>query len=314
MPANSSSDRILRLQHVEVRVPDLELATAYYTEVLGLVETARDERDGADRVFLKCWDEREHHSVILRAAPTYGLDHMSFKLHAPEDLDHFTGKLEAAGVPVKRFAPRELGPGWGEAIRFEAPSGHLVELTHGTERVGNMLPMTNPPPRPQDLVGIAPPRLDHLFVMAEDVEAFTAFFCELLEFRLTEQILANDGHQLATFLEHSHTPHDIAVITGPNGALHHFAFWMDDWNGIRDAADTLAYHGVNIDVAPTRHGVTRGYTTYFFDPAGNRNELFTGGYWVDPDTEILTWTEDNFGKGLFYYENVVSQRFLRMHT
>ena len=26
---------ILRLSHVEVRVPDLELATAYYTEVLG---------------------------------------------------------------------------------------------------------------------------------------------------------------------------------------------------------------------------------------------------------------------------------------
>ena len=33
-------DRILRLQHVEVRVPDLELCTAYYTEVLGLIETA----------------------------------------------------------------------------------------------------------------------------------------------------------------------------------------------------------------------------------------------------------------------------------
>ena len=27
------SDRILRLQHVEVRVPDLELCTAYYTEI-----------------------------------------------------------------------------------------------------------------------------------------------------------------------------------------------------------------------------------------------------------------------------------------
>ncbi len=32
------------------------------------------------------------------------------------------------------------------------------------------------------------------------------------------------------------------------------------------------------------------------------------------DTEIITWTEQEFGKGLFYYENVVSQRFLRMHT
>jgi catechol 2,3-dioxygenase len=288
------SDRILRLQHVEIRVPDLELCTAYYTEVLGLIETARTE----NQVFLKCWDEREHHSVILREAPTYGLDHMAFKVAEAADLDHFTAKLEAASVPVKRYAARELGPGWGESIRFEAPSGHLVELTHGTERVGNMLPMTNPPPRPQDLVGIAP----------------TRFFTDILEFRLTEQILANDGHQLATFLERSHTPHDIAVITGPNGALHHFAFWLDDWNGIREAADTLAYHGVDIDVAPTRHGVTRGYTTYFFDPVGNRNELFTGGYWVDPDFEPITWTEEEMGRAIFYYHRQVNERFFTVHS
>ena len=33
---------ILRLGHVDIRVPDLELATAYYTEVLGLLEVARE--------------------------------------------------------------------------------------------------------------------------------------------------------------------------------------------------------------------------------------------------------------------------------
>ena len=42
-------DRILRLQHVEVRVPDLELCTAYYTEVLGLIETARASATGRTR-------------------------------------------------------------------------------------------------------------------------------------------------------------------------------------------------------------------------------------------------------------------------
>jgi catechol 2,3-dioxygenase len=52
---------LLRLSHIEIRVPDLELATAYYTEVLGLVETAREP----ERVFLKCWDEHQHHSVVL---------------------------------------------------------------------------------------------------------------------------------------------------------------------------------------------------------------------------------------------------------
>jgi catechol 2,3-dioxygenase len=292
------SDRILRLQHVEVRVPDLELCTAYYTEVVGLIEVGHEE----GRVFLKCWDEHEHHSVVLRQAPTYGLDHMSFKVAEQQDLDYYTEKIENAGLSVKRFAKGELGPGWGEAIRFEAPSGHLVELVWGMEKVGNLLPLTNPPPRPANLTGIAPPRLD------------TAFFRDVLEFRLTEQIIANDGHQLATWLERSHTPHDIAIVTGPNGALHHFAFWLDDWNAVREAADLLAFNGVTIDVAPTRHGVTRGYTVYFFDPVGNRNEVFTGGYWVDPDFEPITWTEEEMGRAMFYYDRQVNERFFTVHS
>src|SRR6266540_3849186 len=223
---------ILRLSHVEVRVPDLELATAYYTEVLGLLETGREP----ERVFLKCWDEHEHHSVILRYAATYGLER------------------------------------------------------------------------------IAPPRLDHIFVTAEDVDEGTRFFRDVLGFRLTEQVVADDGHQLATWLEVSHTPHDIAMVTGPNGGLHHFAFWVDDWNDVRAAADVLAYHGVPIDAGPTRHGATRGYTVYFFDAAGNRNEVFTGGYWVDPDHEPVTWTEAEMGRAIFYYEGAVNQRFLTVHS
>src|ERR1700761_6981208 len=101
------SDRILRLQHVEVRVPDLELCTAYYTEVVGLIETAHDE----GRVFLKCWDEHEHHSVVLRQAPTYGLDHMSFKVAEREDLDYSTERMKKREIALKRSARAEWGPG-----------------------------------------------------------------------------------------------------------------------------------------------------------------------------------------------------------
>ena len=67
---------ILRLSHVEIRVPDLELATAYYSEVVGLIETAREP----ERVFLKCWDEHQHHSVVLTYAPTHGLNSFGFKV------------------------------------------------------------------------------------------------------------------------------------------------------------------------------------------------------------------------------------------
>lgn len=300
---------IFRLSHVEVRVPDLELATAYYVEVLGLLEVERDD----DRVYLKCWDEHDHHSVVLRFAPRYGLEHMSFKVETADDLEHLERALERAGVAVRRLAAGEER-GQGEAIRFATPSGHEMELVARMEKVGNLLPKTNPPPEPMDLVGIHPPRLDHVFLTAEDVDEATRFFREVLGFHLTEQVVTKDGHLLAAWLERSHTPHDLALVVGPNGGLHHFAFWVDDWNEVRRAADLLAINGVRTDIGPTRHGATRGYTIYFFDPAGNRNEVFTGGYWVDPDADPITWTEDEMGRAIFYYVGALNERFLTEHT
>jgi catechol 2,3-dioxygenase len=301
---------ILRLSHVEIRVPDLELATAYYTEVVGLIETAREP----ERVFLKCWDEHQHHSVVLTYAPTHGLATFGFKVTDAEDLDHYQERLVASGVAVSRLEKGEWGPGHGRAIHFDLPSGHRMELVHGMEQVGNLLPRTNPPPRPMNMVGMAPPRLDHLFLTAEEVDTVTRFLTDILDFRLTEQVMGDDGFQIATWLEVSHTSHDIAVITGSNKGLHHFAFWVDDWNDLRSAADACAYHGVHIETNPTRHGVTRGQCLYFFDPCGNRNEMFTGGYWVDPDAEPITWTEAEMGRALFYYDGVVNQKFLTVHT
>lgn len=301
---------ILRLSHAEVRVPDLELALAYYTEVVGLIET--DRRD--DRAYLKAWDEQQHHSLILSSAATYGLDSLGFKVETAADLDELAARLVDAGVAPEHHQPGDLGPGSGRTVRFTAPSGHTIDLVHGMAQVGNNLPLHNPPPAPDNLVGMAPPRIDHIFLMCEDVDGVTSFFQDVLGFRLTEQIVADDGHQLATFLERSHTPHDIAFITGPDRAFHHVAFWVDGWNDLRQAADICAYHGVTIDAGPTRHGATRGCGLYFFDPAGNRNELYTGGYWFDPDDEPTTWTEAEMGRAIFSYTGQVDQRFMTVHS
>jgi len=310
MTTEEATVGVLRLAHVDVRTPDLELSTAYYTEVLGLQVSERTD----DAVYLKCWDEESHHSLRLRADTRIGMDLFSFRVEKEDDLPELESRLERAGCHVERVS-RGAAVGQGESIRFEIPSGQTMELVWDLEKVGNILGKLNPSPvPPPDLPGIAPPRIDHLLINAEEVGEAHAFFKEVLGFRMTEQVLDANGHQLGVWMERSHSPHDVAIVNGPNGALHHFAFWLDDWDHVRKAADILAFNGVQIDQGPTRHGVTRGNTIYFFDPLGIRNEVLTGGYWVDPDTEILTWTEDNFGKGLFYYENVISQRFLRMHT
>jgi len=301
---------ILRLSHVEVRVPDLELALAYYAEVVGLVVTGMDSR----RAYLKGWDELQHHSLILTEEPTYGLNSVGFKVLSAGELDRLAGRLADAGVAFERFSPGELAQGSGELLRFVAPGGHIVDLEYGMAQVGNGLPLLNPPPAPDGLTGMHPPRIDHVFLLCEDVDGVTRFYTDVLEFRLTEQILADDGHQLCTFLERTHTPHDVAFLTGPDGGFHHVAYWVDDWNELRKGADTCAYHGVRIDAGPTRHGATRGCGLYFFDPAGNRNEIFTGGYWFDPDDEPTTWTEAEMGRAIFSYRGQVDQRFMTVHS
>ena len=91
-----SSDGILRLSHAEVRVPDLELALAYYVEVVGLIETART----TDKAYLKGWDEHQHHSLILTDSPTYGLNSLGFKVINLAELDRLAARVEGAGIDV----------------------------------------------------------------------------------------------------------------------------------------------------------------------------------------------------------------------
>jgi len=98
-------------------------------------------------------------------------------------------------------------------------------------------------------------------------------------------------------------------VKGPNGKLHHFAFWLDSWHDILRAGDILARNKVKIDIGPTRHGITRGTTIYFFGPNGNRNEVFSGGYMTYADFPCITWTADQIGKAIFYIQQEVNERF-----
>ena len=107
---------------------------------------------------------------------------------------------------------------------------------------------------------------------------------------------------IGTWMSCGDSPHDIAFIKGPNGKLHHFAYHLEDWCAILRAGDIFAMDDVPIDIGPTRHGITRGTTIYFFDPAGNRNEVFAGlGYRVHQDFPTINWTVDQLAKGIFYH-------------
>ena len=304
---------VLRPGHAQVRVLDLEAGVKHYRDILGLVETGRDDQG---RVYMKCWDERDHSSFILRQADRAGIDFLGFKVLDAATLDKLEADLNAYGLETSRVPAGEMLE-TGERVRFTLPSGHLIELYAEKTAVGNGIPMINPAPWTADRErGIAPVRFDHCLLYGPNIAEVRKIFTQVLGFYLVERVLTPDGEgDVAIWLSCSHKVHDVAFAEYPEpGKLHHCSFMLETWEQVLRAGDIMSMNAVPVDVGPTRHGVTRGCTIYAWDPSGNRFETFMGGYQPYPDYKPLTWTFDNFGQGLDYPQRKLHETFLTVVT
>ncbi|CAM3914665.1 catechol 2,3-dioxygenase [Roseateles saccharophilus] len=305
---------VLRPGHVQLRVLDLEAAVRHYGDVLGLWEVARDPQG---RVYFKAWDEHDHHSVVLREADTAGMDFMGFRVDSPATLKKLAEDVKASGLAtdMKWVEAGEMLK-TGERFRFTVPTGHVVELFADKDKVGNGMPLENPEIYPDGLKGMSPTRFDHCLLYGDDLDGTVKLFMDVLGFRLSEQVVAGpDRLQIAAFLTCSNKPHDVAFIRSPEkNKFHHASFILDNWGEVLKAADIITRKRVSLDIGPTRHGITRGETIYFFDPSGNRNEVFSGGYIHYPDRPTLTWTDDELGRAIFYHDRKLNESFLGVVT
>ena len=299
---------VLRPGHAQLRVLDMDESVKFYTEVMGLLETGRDAQG---RVYFKCWDERDHHSIVLRQAERAGLDHFAFKVLDKATLGQLERNLNEYGVATERIPAGEM-LNTGERVRFTLPTGHTIELYAEKKDVGNGMPYTNPEAWVPNLPGIGPVRMDHCLLYGGDIDASRKLFEQVLGFSLVERIKLEDGiTDLAIWLTCSAKAHDIAMVRhNEDDKLHHVSFRLESWEQVLKAADLMSMHRVSIDAGPTRHGVTRGTTIYFFDPSGNRLETFCGGYDFYPDMHPITWTWDEVGAGVFYHDRKLNERFL----
>lgn len=300
----------MRIGRVELRVLDLKESVDYYTKIIGLEETGRDN----ERVYLKAWDEYDHHSVILKQSDTAGMDHIAFKVKDIFELEKLERKVEQFGCTLTRISSgTRLAE--GEAVRFIIPTGHAVELYTDIEQPGTAVGTFNPAPWPDNLNGIAPHRFDHTLLTGDDLETVTRFFKEVLDFYQTEKIITVDGETMVgSFLSVTNKAHDVAFVKGPDAKFHHAGFYVDNWYDVLKAADILSKNKVEVEVTPTRHGITRGQTVYFFDPSGNRNEAYASGYFSYSDFPTITWTEDQIGTGIFYHRRQLIESFNKALT
>lgn len=302
----------LRPGLVQMRVLDLKETLDFYKDILGLQEVGRTS-DG--RVMLKAYDEFDHHSITLRLADQAGLDFVAFKVGCADELEKMKEDVIAFGYPVDEVAAGSDQPGFGKRYGFTISTGHRFEIYSEVELSDNGPMIKNPDIWKKPPHGMQAQRMDHFLLYGPNIAEAERFCQEVLGMFVPEVCNNADGSRLATWITGSNKPHDLAFVEYPEaGKIHHLGFYLEDWSAVGNAADWIGLNRLKLDIGPTRHAITRGLSIYFWEPSGNRIEVYAGGYTAYPDNPQRVWDAELLGRGLFYFSGEVIPSFLEIVT
>lgn len=118
---------ILGLDHVVLRVADMDRMLRFYREVLGCDEERRVDAIGlvqlrAGRSLIDLIQEK-----VGRSQPGRNMDHFALRIE-PFDEGVLRADLEGHGVPVGAVESRYGADGQGPSLYIEDPEGNTVEL------------------------------------------------------------------------------------------------------------------------------------------------------------------------------------------
>jgi len=92
-PAATPYD-IVRAAYAELHVTDLEASERFYVELLGMIVSERTQ----DAVYLRGWEERLHHSLVIRRAPLAAAARLAFWVRAEAHLDLLAADVRDNGL------------------------------------------------------------------------------------------------------------------------------------------------------------------------------------------------------------------------
>lgn len=289
---------VAHLGHVELLTDKFEESLNFFVNIYGLTESGRD----VDSVYLRAFDDYEFHTLKLTRSDTTGVGHIGYRTSSPEALERRVKVIEEMGCGIG-WVEGDLGH--GRAYRFTDPDGHVFELYYDTNKY------VAPPEEKPALKNIAQRfhgrgvgvrRLDHLNLLATNVEAIRDFMQQALGSRVTEQIMLDSGVLAGCWFTVNNKTYDIAYtkdMTGVKGRFHHVTYAVDQREEILRAADIFLENDVFIETGPHKHAVQGTFFLYVYEPAGNRVEVANAGarLILAPDWETVTWTESDRKKG-----------------
>lgn len=308
---------IARIGYVHIALADrrLEQSRSFYNKQLGLMESAVEP----NRVYLRCWHEALHHSLVIEERSKNQLVEIGFQVRDQQDLISFTERLKKRKIAVKNHAAGEPLRGIGRSISFVIPGGQRLRLFEHMDQIGYATGYDSPDwVVPKELsASPAPLFLNHVGITVPEPGKTVKFLTQTLGFVVSEKIVANDGKTLLSALLFRMSKdvggQELAIYQGPEGKLHHIAFSKEDASDILIDGQYLARDRVTIDpYGPTRQSYGKTFSLHFFDPFGVRLELCSGGRITEahPEFEPVIWTESNLAKALSWYDQDLSENFL----
>lgn len=271
---------IVRMSHIELGVTDLNASRRFYIDTLGLLET---EQSGSS-IYLRCLEERNHHSIILTEKEQPSVKKLGFKVASEADLTLLKDYFESKGLPAHWTENKAQG----RSLRTCDPFGIPLEFCFEFEQVERQLQHYGA------YHGCQPMRIDHFNCFTPNVQASHDFWTLELGFKPTEYTVSEgDDPQLwAIWLHRKGNVHDMAFTNGRGPRLHHVALWASTAMNIIHLCDLMATTGYldSMERGPGRHGISNAFFLYVRDPDGHRIEIYTSDYLtVDPDFEPIHW-------------------------
>lgn len=290
---------IAHLAHVELLTPKLDESTRFFTDILGM--SISDTK--GDSVYLRAYDDYEHHTLKLTAHKHGGIGHHAWRLRSADLLEEKAAAIEKTGFGIG-FTEGDLGH--GKTYQFRMPSGHLTEIYFETEKfqaTGEMASALKNTASKFPGRGINVRRLDHLNLLAPDVAAFRDFQLNYLGGRLSETIIFDETDVKGAWFSVNSKSYDLAVtgdhIVGMSGRFHHLTYAVNSREEVLIAADIALENGVFIETGPHKHAIQQTFFLYLYEPGGNRIEIAnpTARLILDPDYETIVWNREERLKG-----------------
>jgi len=289
---------LAHLAHVELLSPRPDDSLRFFVDVLGMTESGRR----GDSVYLRAWDDYEHHTLKLTASKVAGMGHVAFRATSPEALERRAAIIDAAG----------FGTGWtdgdlghGRTYSFRTTDGHKMEIYYDTEWYApppNLKPALKNQAQRFPARGVNVRRLDHLNLLAADVRALRLFFEDVLGMRTTEMIVLDNGDEAGAWVTTTNKSYDLAFTSdhyGARGRFHHLTYAVDSREDVLRGADIFLENGIYIETGPHKHAIQQTFFLYVYEPGGNRVEVDSAGarLVLAPDWQPVIWTEGERKKG-----------------